>query len=60
MSRFNGLGWVMDDNGFGIRAEQQHDNGISLEGRVELVCMRQIAHEVMETLKQKNIPWLEI
>ena len=44
LSRNNSLGWVFQGN----------DETEPLKGRSELACMRQIAHEVLLTLRRRN------
>ena len=49
-SRENSLGWVVGEDNI----EE------ALKGRPELACMRQIAHEVLISLKEKAPEYFEI
>ena len=71
LSKSNSLGLEVDEDGFGLKINSasdgeydvvlgnENDNSNTPEGRVELACMRQIAYELIETLKMRNLDWLD-
>lgn len=60
MSRANGLGWVLDGNALRVGIGPAEEGARAPEGRLELACMRQIAHEVLKTIESWQLEWLNV
>jgi len=53
LSRQNSLGWTFGNDGISIPIDEQAGHMASpFKGRIELACMRQIAHELLSTIHQ--------